>query len=109
MAEVPELPGYMAHGHSQNVALATADEAIRLWLDADHPPRSGARLSRHHGAAHEGGHGPHRPPRSAPGHASAGSSVVPTPAASTRTTHGGGQHINRTFLRWEEADISKVG
>ena len=32
-AEVPELPGCMAHSHSQDVALATANEAIRLWLD----------------------------------------------------------------------------
>lgn len=33
VAEVPELPGCMAHGHSQDVALAAANEAIRLWLD----------------------------------------------------------------------------
>ena len=33
VAKVPELPGCMAHGHSQDVALATANEAIRLWLD----------------------------------------------------------------------------
>ena len=33
VAEVPELPGCMAHGHSQDIALATANEAIRLWLD----------------------------------------------------------------------------
>ena len=33
VAEVPQLPGCTAHGHSQDVALATANEAIRLWLD----------------------------------------------------------------------------
>ena len=33
IAEVPELPGCMAHGDTQEVALANAKEAIRLWLD----------------------------------------------------------------------------
>ena len=33
VAEVPELPGCMAHGLSQDVALTEANEAIRLWLD----------------------------------------------------------------------------
>lgn len=33
IAEVPELPGCMAHGASQEEALANANEAIGLWLD----------------------------------------------------------------------------
>lgn len=33
IAEVPELPGCMAHGDSQEMALANAKEAIQLWLD----------------------------------------------------------------------------
>jgi predicted RNase H-like HicB family nuclease len=33
IAEVPELPGCMAHGESQESALANTKEAIRLWID----------------------------------------------------------------------------
>lgn len=33
VAEVPELPGCMAHGASQEAALKQVKEAIRLWLD----------------------------------------------------------------------------
>ncbi len=33
VAEVPELPGCMAHGDSQEQALANAKEAARLWID----------------------------------------------------------------------------
>lgn len=33
IAEVPELPGCMAHGDTQEAALANAKEAVRLWLD----------------------------------------------------------------------------
>jgi predicted RNase H-like HicB family nuclease len=33
MAEVPELPGCMAHGDTKAEALANADEAVQLWLD----------------------------------------------------------------------------
>ena len=33
VAEVPELPGCAAHGHTQEAALASAQEAIRLWID----------------------------------------------------------------------------
>ncbi len=33
VAEVPELPGCVAHGPSQDAALAKANEAIQLWLD----------------------------------------------------------------------------
>jgi predicted RNase H-like HicB family nuclease len=33
IAEVPELPGCMAHGDSQESALASAKEAIQFWLD----------------------------------------------------------------------------
>jgi predicted RNase H-like HicB family nuclease len=32
VAEVPELPGCAAHGPTQEAALASAQEAIRLWL-----------------------------------------------------------------------------
>jgi predicted RNase H-like HicB family nuclease len=43
IAEIPELPGCMAHGVSQEDALANANEAIQLWLDTtkefgDHIP-----------------------------------------------------------------------
>jgi len=33
IAEVPELPGCMAHGNTQAAALANANEAIQLWID----------------------------------------------------------------------------
>jgi predicted RNase H-like HicB family nuclease len=33
IAEVPELPGCMAHGSTQQAAPANAIEAIRLWID----------------------------------------------------------------------------
>jgi predicted RNase H-like HicB family nuclease len=33
VADVPELPGCMAHGASHAEALASAEEAIQLWLD----------------------------------------------------------------------------
>ena len=33
IAEVPELPGCMAHGKTQEAALKNACEAIRLWID----------------------------------------------------------------------------
>ncbi|MGI9105621.1 MAG: type II toxin-antitoxin system HicB family antitoxin [Pyrinomonadaceae bacterium] len=33
IAEVPELPGCMAHGDTQAAALANANEAIQLWID----------------------------------------------------------------------------
>jgi predicted RNase H-like HicB family nuclease len=33
IAEVPELPGCMAHGDTQEEALANIKEAMRLWLD----------------------------------------------------------------------------
>ena len=33
VAEVPELPGCAAHGPTQKAALASAQEAIRLWID----------------------------------------------------------------------------
>ena len=33
VAEVPELPGCMAHGNTQEAALAQANEAIQLWID----------------------------------------------------------------------------
>ena len=31
VAEVPELPGCVAHGETQEVALANAQEAVQLW------------------------------------------------------------------------------
>ena len=33
IAEVPELPGCMAHGDTQEAALANVKEAMHLWLD----------------------------------------------------------------------------
>lgn len=33
IAELPELPGCMAHGESQESALENAQEAIQLWID----------------------------------------------------------------------------
>jgi predicted RNase H-like HicB family nuclease len=33
VADVPELPGCSAHGITQEAALASAQEAIGLWLD----------------------------------------------------------------------------
>jgi len=33
LAEVPELPGCMAHGDTQELALANAKDAIQLWID----------------------------------------------------------------------------
>jgi predicted RNase H-like HicB family nuclease len=33
IAEVPELPGCMAHGSTQEAALGNANEAIQLWID----------------------------------------------------------------------------
>lgn len=33
VAEVPELPGCMAHGDTQQTALINANEAIQLWIE----------------------------------------------------------------------------
>jgi len=33
VAEVPELPGCMAHGSTQHAALENANQAIQLWID----------------------------------------------------------------------------
>jgi len=33
IAEVPELPGCMAHGPTQETALRECQEAIQLWID----------------------------------------------------------------------------
>jgi len=33
VAEVPELPGCIAHGKSQEAALASAQDAVQLWID----------------------------------------------------------------------------
>jgi len=33
VAEVPELPGCMAHGPTHEKALANAQDAIQLWID----------------------------------------------------------------------------
>ncbi|MYC28795.1 MAG: type II toxin-antitoxin system HicB family antitoxin [Chloroflexi bacterium] len=33
IAEAPELPGCMAHGNSQQAALAEIDQAIALWIE----------------------------------------------------------------------------
>jgi predicted RNase H-like HicB family nuclease len=34
VAEVPELPGCAAHGSTQEEALAHAQEAMNLWIEA---------------------------------------------------------------------------
>jgi len=36
IAEVPELPGCMAHGDTQEAALANVKEAMQLWIDTAH-------------------------------------------------------------------------
>lgn len=33
IAEVPELPGCMAHGHTQEEALKNINEAVELWIE----------------------------------------------------------------------------
>ncbi|MBI1368879.1 MAG: type II toxin-antitoxin system HicB family antitoxin [Planctomycetes bacterium] len=33
VAEIPELPGCVAHGDSQEQALANAKDAAQLWID----------------------------------------------------------------------------
>lgn len=33
VAEVPEMPGCMAHSDSQEAALKHVNEAMRLWID----------------------------------------------------------------------------
>ena len=33
IAEVPELPGCMAHGNSQEAALKSVNDAMQLWID----------------------------------------------------------------------------
>jgi len=33
VADVPELPGCMAHGNTREEALKNINEAIKLWLD----------------------------------------------------------------------------
>lgn len=33
IAEVPELPGCMAHGQTQEAALQNVNEVIQLWID----------------------------------------------------------------------------
>lgn len=33
VADVPELPGCMAHGPTHEAALAQAQEAIKLWVE----------------------------------------------------------------------------
>ncbi len=34
VVEVPELPGCSAHGPTQALALANAQDAIQLWIDS---------------------------------------------------------------------------
>jgi predicted RNase H-like HicB family nuclease len=33
VAEAPELPGCLAHGNTQEMALKSINEAIELWID----------------------------------------------------------------------------
>ncbi len=50
VAEVPELPGCMAHGDTQEAALREINAAMRLWIDTARedgepvPVPKGARL-----------------------------------------------------------------
>ena len=50
VADVPELPGCLAHGDTHEAALAAVKEAIALWLETAQatgravPPARGARL-----------------------------------------------------------------
>jgi predicted RNase H-like HicB family nuclease len=34
IADVPELPGCMAHGSSHAEALASVEEAVQLWIES---------------------------------------------------------------------------
>jgi predicted RNase H-like HicB family nuclease len=51
VADVPELPGCMAHGDSHTAALTNAEEAIALWVETAHefdrpvPQPKGRRLA----------------------------------------------------------------
>ncbi len=36
VADVPELPGCMAHGDTQNEALKNIQDAMEFWLDTAH-------------------------------------------------------------------------
>ena len=36
IAEVPELPGCMAHGDTQESALNNANEGVQLWIETAH-------------------------------------------------------------------------
>ncbi len=36
VADVPELPGCMAHGSSHSEALVHAEQAVQLWLETAH-------------------------------------------------------------------------
>lgn len=36
VADVPELPGCMAHGSSHAEALTNAEQAVQLWLETAH-------------------------------------------------------------------------
>ena len=33
VADVPELPGCMAHGHTEELALSNVKDAKQLWID----------------------------------------------------------------------------
>lgn len=51
IAEVPELPGCIAHGSTQVEALSNANDAISLWIDTARkhgrvvPPPKGRKLA----------------------------------------------------------------
>ena len=50
LAEVPDLPGCMAHGSTHEEALAEIQQAIALWIEAcveagESPPRATTRPS----------------------------------------------------------------
>ena len=33
IAEIPELPGCMAHGKTKQAAISSAEDAIRFWIE----------------------------------------------------------------------------
>ena len=33
VTDVPELPGCMAHGHTEELALSNVKDAMQLWID----------------------------------------------------------------------------
>ena len=49
VAEAPELPGCAAHGHTQDAALQSINQAVDLWLETAR--EFGDRIPGHKGSA----------------------------------------------------------